>query len=111
MVRFMTRFRRYEREGKEDKASKYLMKAFSHSENKLTLEGLTLLVGGKENLYVYSKIDGFREGDEDGDKNIVSNSYGEYGSQNVLGPLMQVQRDTNMLEGEFFLYWMMSRLI
>lgn len=111
MVRFMTRFRKYEREGKEDKASKYLMKAFSHSENKLTLEGMTQLVGGKENLYVYSKIDGFREGDEDGDKNIVSNSYGEYGSQNILGPLMQVQKDTNMLEGEFFLYWMMSRLI
>lgn len=111
MVRFMTRFRRYEREGKEDKASKYLMKAFSHAENKLTLEGMTQIVGGKENLYVYSKIDGFREGDEDGDKNIVSNSYGEYGSQDILGPLMQVQRETNMLEGEFFLYWMMSRLI
>ncbi len=111
MVRFMTRFRRYEREGKEDKASKYLMKAFSHAENKINLEGLTKLVGGKENLYVYSKIDGFREGDEDGDKNIVSNSIGEYGSQSVLGPLMQVQRDTNMLEGEFFLYWMMTRLI
>jgi hypothetical protein len=111
MVRFMTRFRRYEKEGKEDKASKYLMKAFSHAENKITLEGMTKLVGGKENLYVYSKIDGFREGDEDGDKNIVSNSYGEFGSQNVLGPLMQVQKDTNMLEGEFFLYWMMSRLI
>lgn len=111
MVRFMTRFRRYEQQGKEDKASKYLMKAFSHAENKINLEGLTKLVGGKENLYVYSKIDGFREGDEDGDKNIVSNSYGEYGSQEVLGPLMQVQRETNMLEGEFFLYWMMSRLI
>ncbi len=111
MVRFLTRFKKYEREGKEDKASKYLMKAFSHAENKINLEGLTRLVGGKENLYVYSKIDGFREGDEDGDKNLVSNSYGEYGSQNILGPLMQVQKDTNMLEGEFFLYWMMSRLI
>lgn len=111
MVRFMTRFRRYEREGKEDKASKYLLKAFSHAENKLTLEGMTRLVGSKENIYVYSKIDGFREGDEDGDKNIVSNSYGEYGSPDILGPLMQVQRDTNMLEGEFFLYWMMKRLI
>lgn len=111
MVRFMTRFRKYEREGKEDKASKYLLKAFSHAENNLTLEGMTALVGGKENLYVYSKIDGFREGDEDGDKSIVSNSYGEYGTQDILGPLMQVQKDTNMLEGEFFLYWMMSRLI
>lgn len=111
MVRFLTRFKRYEREGKEEKASKYLLKSFSHAENKLTLEGLTLLMGGKENIYVYSKIDGFREGDEDGDKNIVSNSFGEYGSQNILGPLVQVQRETNMLEGEFFLYWMMSRLI
>ncbi|MFL5785898.1 MAG: hypothetical protein ACJ76H_14870 [Bacteriovoracaceae bacterium] len=111
MVRFMTRFRKYEKEGKEDKASKYLLKAFSHSENNLTLEGLTQLMGGKENLYVYSKIDGFREGDEDGDKNLVSNSYGEYGSQDILGPLVELQKDTNMLEGEFFLYWMMSRLI
>jgi len=36
---------------------------------------------------------------------------GEYGSARILGPLVQVQRTTDMLEGEFFINWMMQRLI
>lgn len=110
-LRFVTRFRKYESQGKEEKANKYLLKAFSQMELNLTLAGITKLMGSENNFYVNSRIDGFREGDEDGDKAIVSNALGDFGSPNILGPMVQMQRNTEMLEGEFFIYWMMSRLI
>jgi hypothetical protein len=110
-IRFIGRFRKYEEKGDYNKANKYLLKALSQAEYKLNLKGLVTLVGGEENLYINSRVDGFREGDEDGDKALVSNTIGEFGSSNILGPVVQVQRQTEMLEGEFFIYWMMTRLI
>lgn len=110
-LRFLARFRKYEQKGKIDKANKYLLKALSQAEFKLNLKGLVTLMGGEENLFINSRIDGFREGDEDGDKAIISNSIGEFGSSNILGPVVQLQRQTEMIEGEFFIYWMMTRLI
>ena len=110
-LRFMARFRKYESKGNFEKANKYLLKALSQAEYKLNLKGLVALMGGEENIYINARIDGFREGDEDGDKSIVSNSIGEFGSANILGPVVQMQKQTEMLEGEFFIYWMMTRLI
>lgn len=110
-LRFIARFKKYEERGKSVKANKYLMKALSQAEFKVNLKGMIALMGGEENIYMNSRIDGFREGDEDGDKAIVSNSLGEFGSSNILGPVVQVQRQSEMIEGEFFIYWMMTRLI
>lgn len=110
-LRYMARFRRYESKENEEKANKYLLKAFSIAEENLSVAGLVALMGGEENIFINSRIDGFREGDEDGDRNIVSSSLGEYGSSQMLGPVVHVQRQTDMLEGEFFIYWMMTRLI
>jgi hypothetical protein len=110
-LRFLARFRKYESQGKSQKANKYLLKSLSQLEYKLNLKGIVSIMGGEENIFINSRIDGFREGDEDGDKAIVSNSIGEYGAANILGPVVQVQRQTEMLEGEFFIYWMMTRLI
>lgn len=110
-LRFIARFRKYEEKGNYTKANKYLLKALSQAEYKLNLKGLVTLVGGEENIFINSRIDGFREGDEDGDKAIISNTIGEFGSSNILGPVVQVQRQTEMIEGEFFIYWMMTRLI
>jgi hypothetical protein len=110
-LRFIARFRNYENSGKSVKANKYLLKALSQAELKLNLKGIVSLVGGEENIYINSRIDGFREGDEDGDKPIIGDSLGEFGSQNILGPVVQIQKDREMIEGEFFIYWMMQRLI
>lgn len=110
-LRFIARFKKYEERGNSVKANKYLMKALSQAEFKINLKGMIALMGGEENIYMNSRIDGFREGDEDGDKAIVSNSLGEFGSSNILGPVVQVQRQSEMIEGEFFIYWMMTRLI
>ncbi len=110
-LRFLARFRKYEDKGDFTKANKYLMKALSQAEYKVNLKGLVALMGGEENIFINSRIDGFREGDEDGDKSLISNSLGEFGSPNIMGPVVQLQRQTEMIEGEFFIYWMMTRLI
>lgn len=110
-LRFLKRFKRYEEQRKFTKANKYLLKALSQAEFKVNLRGLIALMGGEENIFINSRIDGFREGDEDGDRAIISNSLGEFGSKNILGPVVQLQRQTEMIEGEFFIYWIMKRLI
>ncbi len=110
-LRFLARSKHYESRGNGVKANKYLLKALSQAEHRLNLKGLVSLMGGEENIFVNSRIDGFREGDEDGDRALISNSVGEFGSANILGPVVQLQRQTEMLEGEFFIYWMMTRLI
>ncbi len=91
--------------------SRLTQKAFNLAEKKLNIEGLKILLGGDENFYVFARIDGFRVGDEDGDNSVISNSLGEFGNKNYFGPLQDLVGKTEMIEGEFFLYWMMTRLI
>lgn len=118
-LRFLRKYRKFDEKEKSAKANKYLLKAYALMEDKLTLKGITEMVGGQDNLYVVARIDGFREGDENSekvmigksDKGFVSSSLGEYGSPQILGPVVQYQRQTDMLEGEFFIYWLMTRLL
>jgi hypothetical protein len=110
-LRLLKRFRKLDLKNKDDRANKNLLKAISFMEKSVYLPGIVKLVGGEENIYVTSKISGFREGDEDGDRPIISNSLGEFGSPRILGPVIQMQKTTDMLEGEFFINWMMQRLI
>lgn len=110
-LRLLKRYKNYEAKNKDDRANKNLLKALSHMEKSIYLPGMIQLMGGEQNIYVTSKITGFREGDEDGDRPITSNSLGEFGSPRILGPVVQMQRTTDMLEGEFFINWMMQRLI
>jgi hypothetical protein len=73
-----------ERENGDTKgASKFAMEALSEAEEKLNVEGMAALFGSERNFYVTSKIDGYRTGDEDGDRAIISNSFGEYGRREV----------------------------
>jgi hypothetical protein len=110
-LKHMAKFRKYEAKKDEEEANEKLLKAFGHAEEHLTVAGLSALMGGDQNFYMNARIDGFREGDEDGDKALVSSSLGEFGSSQVMGPIVHLQRGTEMLEGEFFIYWMMTRLI
>lgn len=110
-LRMLKHYRKHVGKNNMSKANKYLLKAIDQAEKRLNLAGWAALLGGKENFYVVSKIDGFREGDEDGDRTILSNSFGEFGSKKAQGPLYDVLQQTEMLEGEFFIYWLMTRLI
>lgn len=97
--------------GNNKKASEEAMKTLELAEEKLNLEGLRAILGGEDNFYVVSKITGYRTGDENGDRAIMSNAFGEYGRREVLGPLQPLVDNSEMLEGEFFIYWLMTRLI
>ncbi len=110
-LRLLRRYKRLDLKNKDDRANKNLLKALSFMEKSVYLPGIVKLVGGEENIYVTSKIDGFREGDEDGRNPIHANTVGEIGAQRVLGPVVQMQKTTDMLAGEFFINWMMQRLI
>ncbi len=110
-LRMLKNYRKQLAKNNSQKANKYLLKAIDQAEKRQNLAGWEELLGGKENFYVVSKIDGFREGDEDGDRTILSNSFGEFGSMKAQGPLYDVLQQTEMLEGEFFIYWLMTRLI
>lgn len=110
-LKYMKKFRKNEAEGDEEDANEYLLKAFSHAEDNLTVAGISALMGGDTNFFMSSRIEGFREGDEDGDRSLISSSLGEFGSAQMMGPIVHLQRSTDMMEGEFFIYWMMSRLI
>lgn len=107
----LAEFKTYELKGDYDKANKALLKSLDEAEKRLNLNGMVQLMGGEENIHVNARIDGFREGDENGDNAILSNSIGEFGSRNRLGPIAEAQNMTGMLEGEFMIYWMMTRLI
>jgi hypothetical protein len=114
-LRLLKRYRKLDLKNKDFRANKHLLKALSYMESKVYLAGIVKLVGGEENIFVTAKITGFREGDESADSkfdsDIRSNSLGQFGSPRILGPVVQMQKNTDMLEGEFFINWMMQRLI
>lgn len=110
-LRLLRKYKKHDLKGNDVRSNKNLLKALSFLEKSVYLPGIALMMGGTENIYAFARIEGFREGDEAGDRGITSNAFGQYGSPRILGPVQQMQRTTNMLEGEFFINWMMQRLI
>lgn len=91
--------------------SQKAIKVFELLEKKLTLQGLTKIAGGKKNIFISSRLDGFRNGDENGDRAVISNTIGEFGRRSPRGILAPIAQSIGMTEGEFFLNWLISRPI
>jgi hypothetical protein len=83
---------------------------FDLIESVFTLRGMELLCGGREHFFVYSKIEGFRSQDENGDQPIFSSSFGEYGHFMVSGPFDYLRRLLGMTESELGVNWMLRRI-
>ena len=94
----------YKRQGQ------YTRSVLSMANRWLNLEGFKKLLGGSENYFIISRIDGFRIGDEDGDSRINSNSLGQVGSSKVYGPLMSLMLSSGMTQSEFYAYWLRGKL-
>ncbi len=98
-------------------ASNYLLKMVSMIERKLTVEGYEAMFGSKANFLLMAKIDGFRIGDEKGEQPLVSNTFGMVGNDNLNGPTADVLEffrytgSEGMTEGEFYVNWLLGRLI
>jgi len=86
-----------------------LMKILKILNSELPLAGIVEVVGGESNLYAFANVQGFREKEEAGDRPYISNSIGEFGDKNILGPLSNMQNKIEMNENEFYAYWILER--
>jgi hypothetical protein len=102
------------------KISKHLNKMLEVVEKKLAMEGMKRLFGGTENFFVYAKIDGFRDGNEDATNDFsfmedpyVSHSLGEFGAKGLStlrGPFAEVLSKTGMTTSELTIQWLLGRV-
>jgi hypothetical protein len=98
-------------------ASDYLLKMVSEIEDKLTVKGFEALLGGKTGFLLMAKIDGFRIGDENGDQALISNTFGTLGNDTLRGPtselldFFQKTGTETMTDGEFYVNWLIGRII
>ena len=83
---------------------------FDLIESVFTLRGIEKLCGGRENFFVYSRIEGFRSNDENGDQPVFSNSYGEYGHYMVSGPFDYLKRLMGVSDAELGVNWILRRI-
>ena len=67
-------------------------------------------LGGTDQYYIYSLLNGFRLGDELGDERYFSDSLGEIGALRSQGPVQDIQMRSGILAPEFFIYWITQRL-
>ena len=86
------------------------VKMVSAAEAFLSGDDFITVIGGKQNLYAFSRLSGFRESDENGDKTFTSSSIGEFGNANIAGPITKIIKDINVTRGEFYALWLRSRL-
>lgn len=103
-------FDRKFRKGKIEKYTKYMAELVTLCESTLSKDGLFAIFGGEHNLLISSRIQGFREGDENGDKPFFSNTMGEIGSREISGPIEDMRIELKIAPSEFFLYWILERL-
>jgi hypothetical protein len=71
--------------------------------------GLTEAFGGEDRYHITARIEGFREGDENGDSPYLAHSLGSFGSKYVHGPLNHIRSRLGINEGEFLIGWLMGR--
>ncbi len=90
--------------------SQYGLEILNIAEQLFDFSLLVELVGGKDNIYVKSKLNGFRIGDESGDSALLSNHFGHFGSKKIDGPLKFLQSNLGLSESELFVYWLINKL-
>lgn len=73
--------------------------------------GKTLVdIVGANNVLVQSRVQGFRENDEQGDTPLMGSTIGLVGSKMASGPLSFIEQNLQVLNGEFFVTWLMNPL-
>lgn len=110
--RVWTRFSKLQklyRQNNSIEFGKALANLVNDLEGSFTFEGLAMLSGGVDNLYVSGHMSGFRSRLENGDRDIFSHTLGMIGSMSPQGPLRLIQTHSGMSEGEFLLLWLMNR--
>lgn len=109
--RLMDDAREAKQKGDVEEYSDKMLRALAEAEEELNIFGLREVFGGEKNFYSFARLDGFREGDENGDQAVISHSLGEFGREGMAGPLNAIREQTNMTEGEFLISWILRRAL
>lgn len=94
---------------REKRDTKELLKVISIADKWLAPQAYFDFLGGAKNLFVYASMNGFRKGDEAGDRPIDTDTIGVVGSPRAFGPLSAIRRKLNITEGEFLSSWITKR--
>lgn len=93
-----------------DDMAKYASECVEIAEERLKMAGISLLFGGG-NFFANARVEGFRVGDPNGDKPLISNSFGRIGNENLNGPISSIKNFIGMTHGEFYMSWLLGRII
>jgi hypothetical protein len=110
-LKYRRKYSKYLLKNDQKKSVRMIIKMVEMMESKLKLEGMSQILGGKHNFFAIARIDGFRVGDENGDKKILSNSFGRLGTEDVEGPLNRLRKFIGITNGEFFMSWLLGRVL
>jgi len=110
-LKFRKRYIKYLLENNQEELSKVVIKLVEIVEDNLKMAGISQVFGGGNNVFAIAKIDGFRVGDENGDKKVMSNSFGRIGTENIDGPIARLKRFMGITTGEFNMSWLLGRVI
>lgn len=108
--RLRKKYRKELKKGDPKDAAEYGAELFDHLEKSLPLPQIIQLVGGPQNLYISASVNGFRKGDDNGDRPVYSNDLGRFGSRKRNGPLKYILSNTKMTASEFYVQWLMEKL-
>ena len=111
---FRYRVRKYRKaleEGNQEEMAEWSMKAVEIVEERLRMAGIGQIFGGGNNIFAIARIDGFRVDDPNGDKKVLSNSFGRIGTENLSGPIDRMKNFIGMTNGEFYMMWLLGRVI
>ena len=110
-ISYRNKYLKAQSEGDQEEMGKYTMKCVEVVEEKLRLSGMGQIFGGGGNIFSIARIDGFRVGDPNGDKTLMSNSFGRVGTENLNGPIQRIKDFIGMTTGEFYMSWLLGRVI
>lgn len=91
-------------------ASKMALKMISLLESVLPGDQLINALGGKKNVYLAGRIQGFRDGSEAADEPILLDAEGLIGSKKLAGPIRYTTSNLDMSESEFLIYWLLNKI-
>lgn len=98
-------------DGDIEKQAKHAMRMVEAIEENLIMAGIGQMLGGGNNLFAIARIDGFRVGDPNGDKQVLSNSFGRIGTEDLEGPMARIKKLLGISTGEFTISWLLGRII
>lgn len=110
-AKYIRKYKKAVEEGDQEDMAKWSMKAVEIVEERLRMAGIGQVFGGGNNVFAVARIDGFRVEDPNGDKKILSNSFGRIGTENLSGPIDRLRNFIGMTNGEFYMMWLLGRVI